>query len=113
MLPAPPFDRRTGHRDAGGSSRSFPSARPTLVQRNHLEPKIVTGRCRLFLPHAEERVLKVPVGAFSRCRSATRANLPARLLEEYDNVTFLVSRLGMPMSLGNLVQGIASIDHRP
>jgi hypothetical protein len=36
--------------------------------------------------------------------STTRANLPARLFEEYDNVTFLVSRLRMPVSFGNLVQ---------
>ena len=32
------------------------------------------------------------------------ANLPARLFEEYDNVSFLVSRLRIPVSLGDLVQ---------
>ena len=36
--------------------------------------------------------------------STTGANLPARLFEEYDNVSFLVSRLRIPVSLGDLVQ---------
>jgi hypothetical protein len=38
------------------------------------------------------------------CHSTTQANLRARLFEEYENVTFLVSRLRMPVSLGDLVQ---------
>ena len=32
------------------------------------------------------------------------ANLPADLLEEYDNVAFLVSRLRMPVRLDDLIQ---------
>jgi hypothetical protein len=32
------------------------------------------------------------------------ANLPASLFEEYDNMSFLVSRLRIPVSLGDLVQ---------
>ena len=41
------------------------------------------------------------------------AKLPARLLEEYDYVPPLVSRRRIPESLVDLLQRIASIDHRP
>jgi hypothetical protein len=40
------------------------------------------------------------------------ANLPARMFENYDDGSFLVSLFHTPVSLGDLVQGIASIDHR-
>ena len=37
-------------------------------------------------------------------RRDNRANLPARLFEEYDNVSSLVSRLRMAVSLRDLIQ---------
>jgi hypothetical protein len=38
---------------------------------------------------------------------------PARRLEEYDHVSFLMSGLGIPVGLGDLIQRIASIYHCP
>jgi hypothetical protein len=39
--------------------------------------------------------------------------LRARLFQEYDNVTLLVSRLRLPVRFGDLVQRMAFIDHCP
>jgi len=68
-----------------------------------------------------ERWLRVARGSLGQKGQFGRSHRPRGiaqdllryLFEDDDNVSFLVSGLRMPVSLGDLLQGIASFDHGP
>ncbi len=75
-----------------------------LAFKNRGEKTFGLARSLCFYRDAHLPALHDILLSTEKCRSTTGANLPARLFEEYDNMAFLVSRLRMPVSLGDLVQ---------
>jgi hypothetical protein len=73
----------------------------------------VTGSLRGQLQLCRKTDDHPAVSLLEKHRSTGRANLAAHLFEDDDHVSFLVSGFYITVSLGDLVQRIASIDHCP